>query len=143
MVKAGGRSVDTSGMGIMERAREAAEQARVMVARPVEETADDDVASAAALAEDGVAGETEAPPARHRSPFSVFADKLDAGALADLVTKAGAMQEKVNATLRERGITYRISEVCFTATFPPQVSFYIATTPVTPGTAVEVAPPPA
>ncbi len=65
----------------------------------------------------------------HRSAFSVFADKLDPGALADLVQKAGAMQEKVNATLRDRGLGYRISEVCFTATFPPQVSFYIASAP--------------
>ncbi len=69
------------------------------------------------------------PPA---SGARSLADKLDPGALADLVQKAGAAQEKVNATLRERGLGYRISEVCFTATFPPQVSFYIASVPAAP-----------
>jgi hypothetical protein len=111
-------------MGIMDRAREAAEQARAtMAARPPEEepvAADDGAEPGPAQAQ---------AQAQHRSAFSVFADKLDPGALADLVQKAGAMQEKVNATLRDRGLNYRISEVCFTATFPPQVSFYIASAP--------------
>ncbi len=52
--------------------------------------------------------------------------------LRKLVQKAGAAQEKVKAALRERGLGYRISEVCFTATFPPQVSFYIASVPAAP-----------
>lgn len=100
----------------MDRARQTAEQARDMASRP---------ADGEAVAADVESG----GHARARNPFSVLADKLDPGALADLVQKAGATQEKVNATLRERGLGYRISEVCFTATFPPQVSFYITTTP--------------
>ncbi len=103
----------------MERAREAAEQARSMANRPVD----------GAAVEDDDGGAEPGPQSHHRSAFSVFADKLEPGALADLVQKAGTMQEKVNATLRERGVGYRISEVCFTATFPPQISFYIATAP--------------
>jgi hypothetical protein len=116
--------VDSKGMGLMDRARQTAEQAREMAIRP----ADGEAIAADPLVEAG-------PHARVRSPFSILADKLDPGALADLVQKAGAAQEKVNATLRERGLSYRISEVCFTATFPPQVSFYIASAPAaTPAT---------
>ena len=120
--------VDTNGMGIMDRAREAADQARAtMAARPADEEP--------VAAEEGAEPVSAPTPPPHRSAFSAFADKLDPGALADLVQKAGAMQEKVNATLRERGLNYRISEVCFTATFPPQVSFYIASTPPPPSVA--------
>ena len=112
------RPVDTYDMGLMDRARDAAEQARAIAARPGQGDAE----------EAGKGSEPIGEP-HHRSAFSVFADKLDPGTLADLVQKAGGMQEKVNATLRDRGLGYRISEVCFTATFPPQVSFYIASAP--------------
>ena len=106
-------------MGLMDRARDAAEQARAMAARPGEVAAE----------EAGEGAEPVGEP-HHRSAFSVFADKLDPGALADLVQKAGAMQEKVNATLRDRGLGYWISEVCLPATFPPPVPLYIASAPV-------------
>ncbi len=48
--------------------------------------------------------------------------------LADLIIKATALQERTNATLREKGSPYRIQEISVTASIPPNIGFTIART---------------
>lgn len=52
-------------------------------------------------------------------------ERIDPGILADVVIKATALQEKVNARLRLKGSIYRIGELQVTASIPPGISFGI------------------
>jgi len=102
-------------MGLMDKARQTAQQARagVMGERP-----GDDV--------DPDAPPPPPPSARAGAAFSAFVERINPGLLADLIIHATAAQEKTNKALRERGSQYRISEMYLTASIPPQVGFYIA-----------------
>ena len=108
-------------MGLMDKARQAAEQARVgmLGERP---TAGD--------AGGGIPDPDAAPPpppsGRATAAFSAFIEKINPGLLADLIIHATAAQEKTNKALRDKGSQYRISEMYLTASIPPQVGFYIA-----------------
>src|SRR5947209_6687806 len=106
-------------MGLMDKAREAAEQARagVLGERPA--------------APDGEPGGEAAPPppppgARASAAINSLVERINPGLLADLIIHATAAQEKTNKALREKGSQYRISEMYLTASIPPQVGFYIA-----------------
>src|SRR4051794_36511212 len=108
-------------MGLMDKAREAAEQARagVLGERPA--------------APDGEPGDPNAPlppppppGARASAAINSLVERINPGLLADLIIHATAAQEKTNKALREKGSQYRISEMYLTATIPPQVGFYIA-----------------
>jgi hypothetical protein len=105
-------------MGLMDKARQTAEQARVgmMGERPgahPDADADPDVAP-------------PPPAARATAAFSAFVERINPGLLADLIIHATAAQEKTNKALRDKGSQYRISEMYLTASIPPQVGFYIA-----------------
>ena len=52
-------------------------------------------------------------------------ERIDPGTLADLIIKATALQEKANASLRDKKAPYRIIEITITASIPPSVSFTI------------------
>jgi hypothetical protein len=104
-------------MGLMDKARQTAEQARIGVLgeRPTElATADPD-----ALA-------PPPPTARAAAAVSSFIEKINPGLLADLIIHATSAQEKANKALKDKGSQYRISEMYLTASIPPQVGFYIA-----------------
>ena len=115
-------------MGLMDKARQTAEQARagVMGEWPAGE-ADPD------------APPPPPPSARAGAAFSAFIERINPGLLADLIIHATAAQEKTNKALRDKGSQYRISEMYLTASIPPQVGFYIARI----GDAEEVPDPPA
>lgn len=102
-------------MGLMDKARQTAEQARVGM-----------------LGErslDGVDPDSPPPPppsARAGAAINAFIERINPGLLADLIIHATAAQEKTNKALQAKGSHYRISEMYLTASIPPQVGFYIA-----------------
>jgi hypothetical protein len=102
-------------MGLMDKARQTAEQARagMLGERPVEEVDPD-------------APPPPPPSARAGAAINAFIERINPGLLADLIIHATAAQEKTNKALREKGSHYRISEMYLTASIPPQVGFYIA-----------------
>jgi hypothetical protein len=107
-------------MGLMDKARQTAEQARAgMLGErpPAADLTDAD-------------GDAQAPPpppsARAGAAINAFIERINPGLLADLIIHATSAQEKTNKALREKGSHYRISEMYLTASIPPQVGFYIA-----------------
>lgn len=101
-------------MGLMDKARQTAEQARagMLGERP---------------AEDVDPGAPPAPPpsARAGAAVNAFIERINPGLLADLIIHATSAQERTNKALREKGSLYRISEMYLTASIPPQIGFYI------------------
>ena len=57
--------------------------------------------------------------------FTTVLERIDPRILADVVVKATSLQEKANASLRERGSAYRIGEITIGASFPPSIKFSI------------------
>ncbi len=102
-------------MGLMDKARQTAEQARagMLGERPADNTDTD-------------AAPPPPPSARANAAFNALIEKINPGLLADLIIHATAAQEKTNKALRDKGSQYRISEMYLTASIPPQVGFYIA-----------------
>jgi hypothetical protein len=102
-------------MGLMDKARQTAEQARVgmLGERPAGDIDPD-------------APPPPPPSARAGAALNAFIERINPGLLADLIIHATSAQEKTNKALREKGSHYRISEMYLTASIPPQVGFYIA-----------------
>jgi hypothetical protein len=102
-------------MGLMDKARQTAEQARagMLGERTVEEF-------------DPEAPPPPPPSARAGAAVNAFIERINPGLLADLIIHATSAQEKTNKALRDKGSLYRISEMYLTASIPPQVGFYIA-----------------
>ena len=61
-----------------------------------------------------------------RKGMATVIEKIDPSTLAELVIKATALQEKTNASLRDKRSPYRIAEISITASIPPGVSFVIS-----------------
>jgi len=61
-----------------------------------------------------------------RRGMATVIEKIDPGTLAELIIKATALQEKTNASLRDKHSPYRIAEIAITASIPPGVSFVIS-----------------
>lgn len=61
-----------------------------------------------------------------RKGMSTMVERIDAGTLAELVIKATALQEKTNASLRDKKSPYRINEISISASIPPGISFTIS-----------------
>jgi hypothetical protein len=102
-------------MGLMDKARQTAEQARAgMLGERTVEDVDPD------------APPPPPPSARAGAALNAFIERMNPGLLADLIIHATSAQEKTNKALREKGSHYRISEMYLTASIPPQVGFYIA-----------------
>jgi hypothetical protein len=124
-------------MTFMERARQAAGQAASTAAK-----VSVDVGSQAAKAGADLSGRAAhataatirdpATKARARSAlkkakrgFTTVLERIDPKILADVVVKATSLQEKANASLKERGSAYRIGEIAIGASFPPSIQFSI------------------
>jgi hypothetical protein len=102
-------------MGLMDKARQTAEQARVGM-----------LGERAAGEVDPDAPPPPPPSARAGAAVNAFIERINPGLLADLIIHATSAQEKTNKALRDKGSHYRISEMYLTASIPPQVGFYIA-----------------
>jgi hypothetical protein len=117
-------------VSFLQRAREAAEAA----AESAQHAAD------AARLKANEVSRTASDPAMHerlskqakeamgqaRKGMATVVEKIDPGTLAELVIKATALQEKTNASLRDKRSPYRIAEISITASIPPGVSFVIS-----------------
>lgn len=117
-------------MSFLQRAREAAEAA----AESAQHAAD------AARNKATEVSRTASDPAMHerlgrqakevmgqaRKGVATVVERIDPGTLAELVIKATALQEKTNASLRDKKSPYRIAEISITASIPPGVSFVIS-----------------
>jgi hypothetical protein len=116
-------------MSFLERAKQAAEQAR--------QTATE----AASQARSATLDVTERAQATMRDPatkekakktlgmakrgIATAVERIDPAVLADVVMKATSLQEKANAALRAKGSPYRISEIAIGASIPPSITFSI------------------
>ena len=106
-------------MSFLERAKQVAEQAAKVGA---------DVGQRAATTIHDPATKARAQSAMHkaRRGFTTALERIDPKILADVVIKATWLQERANASLRDRGSVYRISEIGIGAAIPPSVTFTIA-----------------
>lgn len=57
--------------------------------------------------------------------FTTALERIDPKILADVVVKATSLQERANASLRDRGSVYRIGEIGIGASIPPSITFTI------------------
>jgi hypothetical protein len=124
-------------MTFMERARQAAGAAAVAAAK-----VSVDVGSQAAKAGADLGGRAAAATAatirdpatkararaalkKAKRGFTTVLERIDPRILADVVVKATSLQEKANASLKDRGSAYRIGEITIGASFPPSIQFSI------------------
>lgn len=124
-------------MTFMERARQAAGAAAATAAK-----VSVDVGSQAAKAGADLGGRAAAATAatikdpatkararaalkKAKRGFTTVLERIDPRILADVVVKATSLQEKANASLKERGSAYRIGEITIGASFPPSIQFSI------------------
>ena len=119
-------------MSFLEKARQAAEQARLSATgggttAPV--TAQPDGAPAAGGYEptgfSNIGNQLRDAAGQAKKGFVTAVERIDPGVLADIIIKATAIQESANKALRTRGSAYRIGEITITATIPPQIGFAI------------------
>ncbi len=119
-------------MSFLEKARQAAEQARLSATgggttAPV--TAQPDGAPAAGGYEpsgfSNIGSQLRDAAGQAKKGFVTAVERIDPGVLADIIIKATAIQESANKALRTRGSAYRIGEITITATIPPQIGFAI------------------
>lgn len=124
-------------MTFMEKARQAAGQAASTAAK-----VSVDVGSQAAKAGADLGGRAAAATAatikdpatkararaalkKAKRGFTTALERIDPRILADVVVKATSLQEKANASLKERGSAYRIGEITIGASIPPSIQFSI------------------
>ena len=136
-------------MGLMDKAKEAAEQAKQAASQAVDQARGttapaptqpaDDAADPTAAPSVHTAAQTDQVQAgidefvaqmkkaakRGKTSLSTLVEKIDPGILADLIVKATAAQEKANIALRMKNSPYRIAEINITATIPPQIGFSV------------------
>ena len=109
-------------MSFLQRAREAAEAAA--------ESAQHAAEAARAKAADPLMHERLGRQARDavgqaKRGMATVIEKIDPSTLAELIIKATSLQEKANASLRDKKSPYRITEISISASIPPGVSFVI------------------
>lgn len=110
-------------MSFLDRAKQAAEQAR----HAAGETARD-VAERARAEAPGAAEKAREAAGKARHTLVTVIERIDPGLLADVIIKATALQERANTSLKAKASAYRIAEITVTATIPPQIGFTISRT---------------
>jgi hypothetical protein len=112
-------------MSFLDRARQAAEQARQSAAQGVAAMTTPEAKAEMREAASQVGGHVRGAAGHARRGLVSALDRIDPGILADVVIKATALQESANRSLRLKGSIYRIGEITITAGLPPQVGFSI------------------
>jgi hypothetical protein len=116
-------------MSFMERARLAAQQAAKIGGEVGREAAKvgHDVGTKAAVTIKDPATQARARSALNKAKrgFTTALERIDPKILADVVIKATSLQERANASLKERGSVYRIGEIGIGAAIPPSITFTI------------------
>lgn len=120
-------------MSFMERARLAASQAAKIGAEVGSQAAKAgaEMGSKAAhqaevtLRDPATKARAQAALKKAKSGFTTALERIDPKILADVVVKATSLQERANASLKERGSVYRIGEIGIGASIPPSITFTI------------------
>jgi hypothetical protein len=116
-------------MSFMERARLAAAQAAKIGGEVGREAAKvgAEVGKQAATTIKDPATQARARSALNKAKrgFTTALERIDPKILADVVIKATSLQERANASLKERGSAYRIGEIGIGASIPPSITFTI------------------
>ena len=127
----------TRPMTFMEKARQAAGVAAVAAAKVSVEVgsqaakASADLSSKAAhqaattIRDPATKARAAAALRKAKRGFTTALERIDPKILADVVVKATSLQEKANASLRDRGSAYRIGEITIGASIPPSIQFSI------------------
>lgn len=109
-------------MSFLDRARQAAEQAR--------QSASEGIASMTTPEKKAEMRETatqlRGAAGQAKRGIMTAIEKIDPGLLADIIIKATALQERANKSLRDKASAYRVAEITITATMPPQIGFSIS-----------------
>jgi hypothetical protein len=82
-------------------------------------------ATAATIKDPATKARARAALKKAKRGFTTVLERIDPKILADVVVKATSLQEKANASLKERGSAYRIGEITIGASFPPSIQFSI------------------
>ena len=112
-------------MSFLERARQAAEQARQAASDGIGAMTTPEAKAEMRQEASRVGRDLKGAAGQVGQGLITAVEKIDPGILADLVIKATAIQEVANRSLREKGSIYRISEISITASIPPQIGFAI------------------
>ena len=116
-------------MSFLERAKQAAEQARQAatdVAENARQAAIDTTERAQATMRDPATKEkAKQTIGMAKRGIATAVERIDPAVLADVVMKATMLQERANASLRAKGSPYRISEIAIGAAIPPSITFSI------------------
>ena len=124
-------------MTFMEKARQAAGVAAVAAAKVCVEVGSQaakvgaDLSSKAAhqaattIRDPATKARAQAALKKAKRGFTTALERIDPKILADVVVKATSLQEKANASLKDRGSVYRIGEIAIGASFPPSIQFSI------------------
>lgn len=113
-------------MSFLDRARQAAEQARQAAAEGIGAMTTPEAKAGMREEANRVGRDLKGAAGHAKRGLITAVEKIDPAVLADLVIKATAVQEIANRSLREKGSIYRISEITITASIPPQIGFAIA-----------------
>jgi hypothetical protein len=122
-------------MSFLEKARQAAEQARLNASQggggaPTAPTSAQPAGAPAAAGYQpttfgNIGSQLKDAAGQAKKGFVTAVERIDPGILADIIIKATAIQESANSALRAKGSVYRIGEITITATIPPQIGFAI------------------
>jgi hypothetical protein len=130
-------TAQTRPMTFMEKARQAAGVAAVAAAKVSVEVGSQAAKTGADLSSKAAhqAATTIRDPAtkaraasalrKAKRGFTTALERIDPKILADVVVKATSLQERANASLRDRGSAYRIGEITIGASIPPSIQFSI------------------
>jgi len=121
-------------MSFLDRAKQAASQAATAAAKVSVEVGREaakvgsEVGQKAAttIRDPATKARAEAALKKAKHGFTTALERIDPKILADVVIKATSLQERANASLKDRGSVYRISEIGIGAAIPPSVTFTIA-----------------
>ena len=105
-------------MSFLQRAREAAEAAAEKASEVGQKASDPALHERLGRQAKDAVGQA-------KKGMATVVEKIDPGTLAELIIKATALQEKTNASLRNKKSPYRIAEIVISASIPPGVSFVI------------------
>ncbi len=112
-------------MSFLDRARQAAEQARQAATDGIGAMSTPEAKAEMRAEASRVGRDMKGAAGSAKRGLITAVEKIDPGILAELVIKATAIQEIANRSLREKGSIYRISEITITASIPPQIGFAI------------------
>ena len=112
-------------MSFMDKARQAAEQARQAASQTISHATSEESQAQLHKAAQSAGGGLRGAAGSAKKGMVTLVERIDPGLLADIVIRATALQEHANDALRAKRSAYRIGELTITATIPPQIGFAI------------------